>query len=136
MESPALQLLRNLPTLHGIASSAATQKIANNTGNLMINYRVCNSPPLVINLGQIIQVCTNIILWFHLNTIYYLRFGFSNGLFLPGFPTEILNSLLFPIRATGPVPLSLIHLTIKRTNHEALRYAVFTNLQTLHQSLV
>jgi hypothetical protein len=111
-----------------------------------VYYCVHKSPPLVSILSQVDPTHTipshPISLWSISILSTYLRLGLPSGLFPSGFPTNILYPFLFSsIRAKWPAHLILLDLIIllylaRSTSYEAPRYAVYSNLLSLHLSSV
>jgi hypothetical protein len=69
----------------------------------------------------------------------HLRHCLPSNLFPSGFPTNILYTFLFgPMSATGPSHLILIIIIVlgEEYNLESPQYAAFSNLPSLHFSLV
>jgi hypothetical protein len=113
-------------------SCADTQELSSIFWKPKVHYRVHKSHPLVPILSYIDPVHNTPS---HLTSIYLilsaqLRIGLPNGLFSSVFPTNILHAFLSsPIRATWPtVPILLA----KNRSYEALHYAAFSNLLSLH----
>jgi hypothetical protein len=96
------------------ASCADTQEIPTILRNPKVNYCVHKSSPLVSILSQIQSITPHPIPpRSSLVSSTHLRFDLPSGLFLSGFPTNILYIFLFaPIRATCPATVILLDLTI------------------------
>jgi hypothetical protein len=101
------------------ANCAATQELPSMLRNPKIHYRVHKSPPLIPILSQINPVHTipSYLSKIYLNIVQlstHLRFGLPSGLFLSGFPTNILHAFRFsPILAIWPAHLILFDLIIQ-----------------------
>jgi hypothetical protein len=91
------------------ANCAATQELPSILWNLKIHYCTHKSPPLVPFLSQIDPVHTipSYLSKIHFNIVHPPCLRLPSGLFLSGFPINILYAfLLSPIRAACPAFVS------------------------------
>jgi hypothetical protein len=126
------------------ASCAAIQELPSILWNPKVQYRVHESPALVLILNQIYPTHTtpSYLSKIHFSIVHPLRLGLSSGLFPCGFPTNILYAFLLSPFMLNALPISSsltcsfwLYLA-NNTSYEPPHYAVFSNLPSLHISSV
>jgi hypothetical protein len=128
-EPPIVQLLKNFPAFYGTRRfiTVLTEDLH---WPLSSDRSTQSTPSHPISLRSILILTTH--LWL----------GLPSGLFPSGFPTDILHALLFAPFVQHALPFTSfltrsLWLYVERsTSYEAPHYAVFSNLLSLHPSLV